>query len=148
VETLRLLDGIVDIYMPDFKFWDAKIARQTCEAADYRETACRALLEMHRQVGDLMMDGQGIARRGVLLRHLVLPHGLAGTRQVMQFVAQKISKNTYVNIMSQYRPCGQAAKTEQLDRSITSEEYAEAVRLTKEQGLTRLDERKRIFITW
>lgn len=148
VDTLRLLDGLVDIYMPDFKFWDADIARETCEAADYREIACRALLEMHRQVGDLRMDDQGVAQRGLLLRHLVLPHGLAGTCQVMQFVAQKVSRNTYVNVMAQYRPCGHAAEMEQLNRSITAQEYAEAVRQTKKQGLTRLDERKPIFITW
>ena len=148
VETLKLLDGVVDIYMPDFKFWDADIARLTCDAADYRRIACQALVEMHRQVGDLIIDGQGIARRGILLRHLVLPHGLAGTPQVMQFVAEKLSKNTYVNVMAQYRPCGRAAQIEHLGRSITSEEYNEAVSQTKEQGLTRLDQPKRVFATW
>jgi putative pyruvate formate lyase activating enzyme len=146
VETLNLLDGIIDIYMPDFKFWNADIASKTCNAPDYQQIACQALVEMHKQVGELALDEQGIARRGVLLRHLVLPEGLAGTREIMHFIANRISKNTYVNIMGQYRPCGQAGQHPQLDRSITKEEYTQAVHLAKEQGIHRLDRRKRVFM--
>lgn len=147
VETLKILDGVIDIFMPDFKFWDADIARKTCQADDYRQIACQAILEMHRQVGDLELDEHGIARRGILLRHLVLPQGLAGTAQVMAFIAGHISTNTYVNVMGQYRPCGEAARIKALARPITAEEYAEAVQQTRDQGLHRLDQRRRVFTT-
>ena len=91
LETLRLLDGVVDIYMPDFKFWDPRVARDLCQAEDYPEIARQAVKEMHRQVGDLVVDEQGVARRGLLVRHLVLPDGLAGTREIMDFLAREIS---------------------------------------------------------
>jgi len=101
---------------------------------------------MHRQVGDLVMDGQGVAQRGLLVRHLVLPEGLAGTRQVMRFLAREISPNTYVNIMAQYRPCGRASEVQALRRSITEEEHQEAIQMANKEGITRLDERKRTFL--
>ena len=91
LETLRLLDGVVDIYMPDFKFWDPQVARDLCQAEDYPEIARQAVKEMHRQVGDLVVDEQGVARRGLLVRHLVLPDDLAGTREVMEFLAREVS---------------------------------------------------------
>ena len=91
VSTLKLLEGVIDIYMPDFKFWDSQIAASSCQAGDYPEVARRALAEMHRQVGDLQIDDAGLARRGLLIRHLVLPGGRAGTREIMRFLAQKIS---------------------------------------------------------
>jgi putative pyruvate formate lyase activating enzyme len=142
VGTLRLLDGIVDIYMPDFKFWDSQVAERYCKAADYPEKARLAVKEMHRQVGDLTVDDMGIARRGLLIRHLVMPDGLAGTREVMRFLATEVSKNTYVNVMSQYRPCGEASRYRDLQRMITVGEYREAVRITHEEGIDRLDERR------
>jgi putative pyruvate formate lyase activating enzyme len=145
-ETLAILDGVFDIYMPDFKYWDSKVAEELCDAPDYPERARKALKEMHRQVGDLVMDGQGIAQRGLLIRHLVLPEGLAGTRQVMRFLAGEISPNTYVNIMAQYRPCGQASEVQALRRSITEEEHQEAIQMANQEGITRLDERKRAFM--
>lgn len=149
VETLRLLDGIVDIYMPDFKFQDKEPAEQTCCAPDYPETARAALLEMHRQVGDLTIDKRGIAVRGLLVRHLVMPGGMAGTREAMRFIAQRISKNTYVNVMPQYRPCGRAAETPGLNRMITAGEFETALKLAREEGVTRLDERPhRAFRLW
>lgn len=148
VETLQLLDGIVDIYMPDFKFWDTEIARQTCQAPDYREVACAALTEMHRQVGDLTLDENRLALRGLLVRHLVMPEGMAGTRDVMRFIAGRISKNSYVNIMAQYRPCGRAHETPGLERAVSSAEYKEAVQQAREEGITRLDERRPVFVTW
>ena len=91
LETLQLLDGIIDIYMPDFKFWDEKVAAALCNAPDYPEVARQAIREMHRQVGDLVLDEYGVAYRGLLVRHLVLPDGLAGTREIMQFLAKEIS---------------------------------------------------------
>ena len=145
VETLALLDGVIDIYMPDFKFWDNAVAEKTCQAPDYREVACVALREMYRQVGDLEMDENNLARRGLLVRHLVLPGGLAGTREVMRFIAQEISKRTYVNIMPQYRPCGLADQVPELARSLSPETYRAAVQAAIEEGITRLDNRRPIF---
>jgi putative pyruvate formate lyase activating enzyme len=139
VETLKLLEGVIDIYMPDFKFWDPKVAELTCEARDYPEVARRAIIEMHRQVGDLVIDKSGLARRGLLIRHLVLPHGLAGTRQIMRFIAQKVSSSSYVNIMPQYRPCGRAYEVKELSNYLLPEEYKEALREAKKEGVTLLD---------
>jgi putative pyruvate formate lyase activating enzyme len=138
-DTLRLLDGVVDIYMPDFKFWDPEVAGRACGVPDYPEVAKAALREMHRQVGDLAMDERGIARRGLLVRHLVLPDGLAGTRRVMRFIAQEISRATYVNVMSQYRPCGRAGEIEGFARGVTAAEYHAAVREALDEGIHRLD---------
>ena len=148
VETLKLLEGVFDIYMPDFKFWDPEIAEASCDAKDYPEVACGALAEMHRQVGDLVVDDSGIARRGVLVRHLVLPKGLAGTREIMRFIARKISPNTYVNIMPQYRPCGRADEIAALSNTPTKADVDRAIRIAREEGVERLDERRRVFRLW
>ncbi len=141
VSALKLLSGIVDIYMPDFKFWDEAPARELCNAPDYPERARQALREMHRQVGDLQWDDRGIATRGLLVRHLVMPRGLAGTHGVLHFIATEISPNTYVNVMDQYRPCGQAVGRSDIGRPITSAEYEEALQVARDEGLRRLDER-------
>ena len=143
VETLKLLDGIVDIYMPDFKFWDNEVAWRTCRAKDYRERACEALKEMHRQVGDLVMDESGLAVSGLLVRHLVLPNALAGTSEVMDFLAREVSPDTYVNVMDQYRPCGMIPEGGDLDRTITREEYEQAMRAAREAGIHRFDRPRR-----
>ena len=143
VIALKLLDGIIDIYMPDFKFARSGPAREYCEAADYPDVARSAIKEMHRQVGDLVLDKRGIARRGLLVRHLVLPEGLAGTDEVVRFLAAEISPNTYVNIMDQYFPCGEIRPRSPLGRRITGEEFEEALELARAAGLTRLDNRKR-----
>lgn len=140
LETLQLLDGVVDIYMPDFKFWAMESARRFCGAADYPEVARQAIREMHRQVGDLVIDAQGLAQRGLLVRHLVMPEGLAESREIFTFLANEISPTTYVNVMEQYRPCGQAFKYPPIDRPLDHAEYLEAVRLAKAAGLTRFDE--------
>ena len=146
VETLQLLDGIVDIYMPDFKFWYADVARDTCNAPDYPELAQHALLEMHRQVGDLVIDKtSGLAVKGILVRHLVLPGGLAGTGKIMAFLANSLSRNTYVNVMSQYRPCGRAREMPALAVALSPAEYDQAVRAAKAAGITRLDKPRRVF---
>jgi len=143
VETLRLLEDIFDIYMPDFKFWDEGPARTFCSAPDYRAVACEAIREMHRQVGDLEMDGRGVARRGLLVRHLVMPGGLAGTAGVMDFLARDISRSTYVNVMDQYHPCYRAGDDLRIDRRITAAEYEEALEAARRAGITRLDSRIR-----
>ena len=143
VASLKLLEGIFDIYMPDFKFWDPEMARKYLKAPDYPEKAREAIKEMQRQVGDLTLDENGIALRGMLLRHLAMPGGVAGTRDIMRFIAREISPSTYVNIMEQYRPCGNANKYPPLDRSITHDEYEEALRAAREEGITRFDKRER-----
>ncbi|RJR40725.1 MAG: radical SAM protein [Deltaproteobacteria bacterium] len=145
VETLKLLDGVVDIYMPDFKFWDPQVAVEVCEAPDYPEIARQALKEMHRQVGDLVMDDAGVARRGLLVRHLVLPDDLTGTKEIMEFLAREISPQTYVNVMGQYRPCGRAGDHPSLRKFLTGQEHARAQLLAREAGLTRLDHREKLF---
>ena len=146
VPTLKMLDGVVDIYMPDFKFWDPKVAQMTCDAPDYPEIARSALIEMHRQVGDLVIDSAGLATRGLLIRHLVLPDNLAGTREVMRFIAGRVSVDSYVNVMPQYRPCGTAATIESLARRPTTKEFEAAMAMAREEGLTRLDPRRRVFV--
>ncbi|MDY6903347.1 MAG: radical SAM protein [Thermodesulfobacteriota bacterium] len=139
VDTLKLLDGVVDIYMPDVKFADRQIAAETCDAPDYWEVAQAALREMHAQVGDLEINAHGIAQRGLLVRHLVLPHDLANTRTIMRFIARHISPRTYVNIMSQYRPCGQARTVKGLETPLTPEDYASAVEDAHAEGIYRLE---------
>ncbi len=149
VETLQLLDGIVDIYMPDFKFWLPSVARDTCNAPDYPDLAKQALLEMHRQVGDLAIDkASGLAYKGILVRHLVLPGGLAGTAKIMSFLADSLSRNTYVNVMSQYRPCGRAREMPALAVALSPAAYDQAVRAAKAAGITRLDKPRRVFHLW
>ena len=139
VETLKLLEGIVDIYMPDMKYSDDEIAQQYSGIENYPSVNRAAVKEMHRQVGDLQIDEQGVATRGLLVRHLVLPHGLAGTQKTVRFLAEEISLNTYLNVMAQYRPCHKASQFPLLSRPITREEFLEAVNLARQQGLERLD---------
>ena len=140
-DTLTMLDGIMDIYMPDFKFWNSEISKLTCDTSDYPEITRIALKEMHRQVGDLVLDKNGIAIRGLLVRHLVMPENIAGTAKIMEFIAQNISKNTYVNIMPQYRPCGKAYENSQLNRPITLQEFSSAISMAVKAGITRLDKK-------
>ncbi len=143
VDTLRLLDGVVDIYMPDLKWMRPWVGQALASAPDYSARAKEAIREMHRQVGDLLLDHRGIALRGLLLRHLVLPSGLAGTRAAMRFVASRISKNTYVNVMAQYRPCGDATRHPLLSRSLSAAEYRQALRAASSEGVHRLDKQHR-----
>lgn len=145
VETLKLLDGVFDIYMPDFKFWDPHVAEKTCQAHDYPEVAKKALIEMHRQVGDLKTDAAGIAMSGLIIRHLVLPGGLAGTREIMRFIAKNLSLDSYVNVMAQYRPCGKAAEIKGLNSNLLPQDYHDAVQAAKMEGITRLDQPHRVF---
>ncbi len=140
IESLRLLDRIIDIYMPDMKYSDARTARRYSRVENYPETNREAVREMHRQVGDLVLNEEGTAQRGLLVRHLVLPHGLAGTEETMRFLAEEISTETYVNIMGQYRPTFQAHLFASLNRPVTPEEYKEAVEMARQAGITRLEE--------
>ncbi len=145
LRSLQLLDGVVDIYMPDFKFWSPELARRYLKAADYPEVARRVLKEMHRQVGVLKVDEHGLAKRGVLVRHLVMPGYLEETRQILRWLATELSPDTYVNLMDQYYPAGRvlAGGYPELNRRLTGEEFRQAQEFAREAGLWRLDERWR-----
>ena len=140
-EALALLDGVVDIYMPDMKYGDSTLARKYSKVRNYVEANQRAVREMHRQVGDLLLDENGIALRGLLVRHLVLPEDIAGTEKVLEFLAQEISRDTYLNLMDQYRPCYRTDEYPELNRPITATEYADALATAERLGLQRLDPR-------
>jgi len=146
VETLSILDGIVDIYMPDMKYGDENIARELSGIENYPQVNKAAIREMHRQVGDLQTSQEGVAQRGLLVRHLVLPKGLAGTKDVVDFIAKEISANTYVNIMAQYHPCYKAHEIPSLAVRISKAELREAVELAHQAGLSRLDQAQAIVL--
>ena len=144
IASLKLLEGIVDIYMPDFKFWEKESARQFTKAKDYPEVARRAVLEMHRQVGVLRFGRDGLARRGVLLRHLVMPGGVDEAGQIFDWLAEHVSKDTYVNVMDQYRPqyqVGQNVKYANIERRPDRQEFVRTVAVAKDAGLWRFDTR-------
>lgn len=135
IKALKILDGVVDIYMPDFKYSDPEMSLKYSKAKDYPEKAMAAIREMHRQVGDLIIDKRGIGVQGLLVRHLVLPDGVAGTGEVVRFIAEEISKDTCINIMDQYHPCYKALEHPPLDRLITDREYAGAIKMALDEGL-------------
>jgi putative pyruvate formate lyase activating enzyme len=139
VETLRLLDGIFDIYMPDLKFTDPAVSAALAEASDYPEAAAQSVIEMHRQVGDLVTNEEGIARRGLLVRHLVLPGGLAGSDKTFRFLAEEVSRNTYLNVMAQYHPCHDAIGQPGIGERLSQTDYLYALELAGKWGLKRLD---------
>jgi putative pyruvate formate lyase activating enzyme len=141
MESLALLDGLVDIYMPDFKYWDAEMARKYSRAPDYPEVARRAIKEMHRQVGNLVIDANGLARRGLLIRHLVMPEEIAGTPAVMQWIADELSPETYVNLMAQYHPAGKVSRSDhaEINRPVTPAEYQRALHAAWRAGLKRVE---------
>lgn len=138
-ETLKLLDGIVDIYMPDIKFWDSTAAGRFCGAPDYPDVARDALREMHRQVDDLTVDSRGIARRGLIIRHLIMPNRSEETRAILNFIADEISRDSYVNLMPQYRPCGRAKEFNELAAGISMKDIEAAVEAAQKAGLRRTD---------
>jgi putative pyruvate formate lyase activating enzyme len=140
LETLALLDGVVDLYMPDVKFFDPAAAGRFAGAPDYPETVRAAVREMHRQVGDLVISDDGLAVRGLLVRHLVMPGMLEDTRRILTFLAGEISRDTYVNVMAQYRPEYRACELPPIDRALSREEWRAAVSLAHAAGLRRLDE--------
>ncbi len=145
LETLKLLEGIVDIYMPDIKYMDDEVGLRLSKVKNYSKVVRIAVKEMHRQVGDLIVE-EGIAKRGLIIRHLVLPGDLSQTEEVIKFVAEEISQNTYFNLMDQYRPCGDAWKYPPLDRKITKEEWERALELAYKYGIKRLDDRRARFL--
>lgn len=140
-EALALLDGVIDIYMPDMKYGDDEAAAKYSRVSDYAKTNRAAVREMHRQVGNLILDEDGIARRGLLVRHLVLPEDLAGSAEVFRFLAEEISAQTYLNVMAQYRPCYRAGEHAEIARRLGREEFRSALRLAADHGLMRLDDR-------
>ena len=137
VETLKLIQGVFDIYLPDAKYSAKEAAAKYSQAPDYWEVNRACLMVMQQQVGDLLVDEQGIARKGLLIRHLVLPNNLSGSFEVLTFVRNKLSKNAYVNIMDQYRPCFKAYKYPELSRDITEQEYRTVIDFAKQIGLSR-----------
>jgi putative pyruvate formate lyase activating enzyme len=139
VDTLLLLDGIVDIYMPDLKFWHQESSASLADAQDYPQIMQKAVIEMQRQVGDLQLNRDGLATEGLLCRHLLMPGGLSEAEKIFAFLAEEISTGCYLNIMDQYRPCGEAAQVEGLEEMISADCYGKAVEVAKKLGLTRLD---------
>jgi len=144
LESLALMDGLVDIYMPDFKYWSGERSARYLKAADYAERARTAIREMHRQVGPLKCDSDGLARRGVLIRHLVMPGCLDETRAILQWIAADLGPDAYVNLMDQYHPAGKVNVEGygEINRRLVPREFAEAETMAREFGLVRLDERR------
>jgi len=145
IETIELLEGIVDIYMPDIKYGNSKPAKKYSNASDYFSVVKEVVKKMHQQVGDLKFDERGIAQRGLLIRHLVLPNDLAGSEKVLKFIAMEISTNSYVNVMSQYRPEGKAYRYKELSIYPTREEFNRALNMATKLGLTRGLQTKRLL---
>ncbi len=141
--NLRLLEGVVDVYMPDFKLWKEESARSYLKAPDYPEVARRSVAEMHRQVGPLRFDSEGVAARGVLIRHLVMPGGLSEAESIFRFLADEVSPDTWVNVMGQYRPAGEVSgeRHKKISRKTSWLEVKEAKELARRAGLWRFDER-------
>jgi putative pyruvate formate lyase activating enzyme len=145
-ESLALMDGIVDVYMPDLKLWTEERARRYLAKRDYSQVARHSVKEMHRQVGDLMLDDRGMARRGLIVRHLLMPGMVEETEAILRFVAEELGPGTYVNLMAQYYPAGKVGadgKFEEIDRGISGGEYERALAIAAELGLERLDPRSR-----
>ncbi len=141
LESMKLMDGVVDIYMPDFKLWRAESARHYLKAPNYPDAARRAILEMHRQVGPLVFDEHGVALRGLLIRHLVMPGFAAETREILKWIAEELGQDTYVNLMDQYCPAGKVGNADyvEINRRVTSKEYEAALEAAYSVGLRRLD---------
>ena len=140
-EALALLDGVFDLYMPDMKYGSSALARRYSHVRDYVGFNQRAVKEMHRQVGNLVISDDGLAQRGLLVRHLVLPNNISATEKVLEFIANDISRDTYLNLMDQYRPCYRAGETRELDRGVTPAEIDEVLATARRCGLNRLEQR-------
>jgi putative pyruvate formate lyase activating enzyme len=137
--TLQLLDGVVDIYMPDMKYANPQVGLHYSKIRNYPSINQTGVREMYRQVGDLKLDTHGLAIRGLLVRHLVLPNKLAGTQEIVRFLAEEISPNTYLNLMDQYHPEYLARQYPRINRRISQEEWSEVLSLAHQYGLHRLD---------
>ena len=149
LDSIELMDGIVDIYMPDFKYWHEEKAKRYLKSPNYPAAARRVIKEMYRQVGDLSFNSFGLARRGLLVRHLVMPDELEETRHIMNFLAIEISTNTYVNVMGQYYPAGKVSEKlyPELNRHLQTSELSRAKAIARETGLHRLDERRQLHLS-
>jgi len=143
MESIQMMAGVVDIYMPDFKYWNNERSQKYLKAKNYPEAARAVIKEMHRQVGDLVLDENGLAKRGVLLRHLVMPDGLEDTENIMEFLVKEISTDTYVNIMGQYFPSGKVSekKYHEINLRPQPQELATAEKIARQKGLHRFDHR-------
>jgi putative pyruvate formate lyase activating enzyme len=135
LETLQLLDGIIDVYLPDAKYADDALAVKYSAAPNYREVNRKALKEMYRQVGELTLDENGIAQRGLIIRHLVLPENIAGSRETLEFIADELSCRTYLSIMAQYHPAHNAGRFPELSRRVTQTEYDEVLAVLDQLGM-------------
>jgi putative pyruvate formate lyase activating enzyme len=142
-DSLRLMDGVVDVYMPDLKLTSSDLARRYLGKREYFDVASRNVIEMQRQVGDLVLDEEGLARRGLIVRHLVMPGALAETESVLRFVAEELGPHTYVNLMGQYRPAGRADRYDEINRLPCPAELVRAFEIADDLGLRRLDARSR-----
>jgi putative pyruvate formate lyase activating enzyme len=142
-DSLELMDGVVDVYMPDLKLWSSEHARRFVGKREYAEVASRNVREMHRQVGNLVLDERGLARRGLIVRHLIMPGMLDQTELVLRFIAEELGPDTYVNLMGQYYPAGKAHKFEEINRRPYREELERAFEIADAVGLRRLDARSR-----
>ena len=149
LDSLELMDGVADIYMPDFKFWDPEMARRYIRAPNYPEAGRRTIKEMHRQVGELVLDEHGLALRGLIVRHLVMPGEIAGTREILMWIAQELGTETYVNVMPQYYPAGKVSASDhaEINRFITLHEFRQALDLADDAGLQHLDQRSVLSAT-
>jgi putative pyruvate formate lyase activating enzyme len=143
-DSIALMDGIVDIYMPDFKYWSSDLSAKYLKAADYPDAARTVIRAMHDQVGQLVFDDDGLAWRGLLIRHLVMPGGLDDTRQILEWIARELGPDTYVNLMDQYFPAGKVngEKYAEINRQLTAAEFREAQQIAADLGLRRLDVRR------
>jgi len=147
MDSMRLMDGVVDIYMPDFKYWDTSMSKKYLIAKNYPSAARQVIKEMHRQVGNLVFDENGLAKRGVLVRHLVMPNAMEDAQHIMRYLAREISPHTYVNIMSQYRPAGKVntKKYPEINRKITNNEVVTTLSVAQKEGLYRFDTRESVL---
>jgi putative pyruvate formate lyase activating enzyme len=143
LDSLELMDGIVDVYMPDFKLWSSELSRRYLAKRDYAEVACRTVKEMHRQVGGLVLDDRGLARRGLLVRHLVMPGLVHETEAILRWIAEELGPDTYVDVMAQYYPAGRTGEFPEIDRRLYRSEFEHALAIADELGLRRLDQRSR-----
>jgi putative pyruvate formate lyase activating enzyme len=144
IHSIELMNGIVDIYMPDIKYWSREAGARYLKAADYPDAARAAIKAMHEQVGPLVLDEDGLAQRGVLIRHLVMPGGLDETRAILEWIARELGPETYINLMDQYHPAGKVNGDQypEINRQLTSAEFSEAHHIAADLGLRRLDERR------
>lgn len=149
MDSMRLMDGIVDIYMPDFKYWDSALSKKYVIAKNYPDVAKQVIKEMHRQVGDLVLDESGLAKRGILVRHLVMPNSIENSRYIMRHLSHGISAHTYINVMSQYRPAGKVSekKYSEINRRTRPDEVEATISIAQDAGLYRFDNREPMLKT-